>query len=611
MYLDNIKLWNFRKYGTPTIFDLEKPNLDLSFNHGLNVLIGENDSGKTAIIDAIKFVLKTHSYEWFKISHDDFHAETTRLRIELVFKDLADNEAKNFTEWLGWEGSGAEAKSYLRLVYDVNRSIEDYIVYPSDVKAGVDEIGSQLSADAREYLKVTYLRPLRDAQAELIPKRNSRLSQILQGHEAFKGMNSTHSLSSYLNDFNSTVEQYFLGNDKDGVSLSGTDTKGKELKAEIDKYIHAFYGKDKESEFGVLKGSLKGVLEKLELSIKDELNPGLGTLNRLFMASELLHLQKNNWDGLRLGLIEELEAHLHPQAQMQIINSLQKEKGIQLILTTHSPNLGSKLKLENLILCHGNSAYPLGADYTQLEADDYLFLERFLDVTKANLFFAKGVIFVEGWAEEILLPSIVNKLKTQGIISKDLTEAGVSIVNIGNTAFLRYSRIFLRKEGLPELDIPISIVTDVDVREYDRSPRLDENDKVVKNGNNTEYVYTKRDSNIVDTESSAKAASLLAERQKQKINVFVAPNWTLEYSLSKSTSFNEKFNSVFKIVHPQIDLANSEIELAAKLINKGLNKTEIAYRLAKEIDSDESFVIDVSDTAIKYIIDAIKYACND
>lgn len=62
MFLSNIKLWNFRKYGTTDEFNIEAPNLDLDFNDGLNVLIGENDSGKSAIIDAIKIVLKTHSY---------------------------------------------------------------------------------------------------------------------------------------------------------------------------------------------------------------------------------------------------------------------------------------------------------------------------------------------------------------------------------------------------------------------------------------------------------------------------------------------------------------------------------------------------------------------
>src|SRR5690606_36312053 len=129
-----------------------------------------------------------------------------------------------------------------------------------------------------------------------------------------------------------------------------------------------------------------------------------------FMASELLHLNKKDWDGIRLGLIEELEAHLHPQAQMQVIESLQKQDNIQLILTTHSPNLASKVSLNNLIICADCYAFPLGKEYTKLKATDYPFLERFLDVTKSNLFFAKGLIFVEGVSEELILPALTDKL---------------------------------------------------------------------------------------------------------------------------------------------------------------------------------------------------------
>ena len=71
MYIRELKLRNFRKYGKNK-WDLEKPHLSVGFSKGLNVLIGENDSGKTAIIDAIKLVLKTHAYEWIKIEDKDF-----------------------------------------------------------------------------------------------------------------------------------------------------------------------------------------------------------------------------------------------------------------------------------------------------------------------------------------------------------------------------------------------------------------------------------------------------------------------------------------------------------------------------------------------------------
>ncbi|WP_143959483.1 ATP-dependent nuclease [Litoribacter populi] len=598
MNLSNLKIWNFRKFGDNASFDLEKPHLDLNFTEGINVLIGENDSGKSAIIDSIKLALKTHSYEWFRLDWDDFYVGSNRLRIELRFEKFLDDEAKNFTEWLGWNGEGDNAEPYLRLIYDTKRNLEDQYIYPTEIKAGVDEIGYQLTAEAREYLKTTYLKPLRDAKSELIPRKNSRLTQILQGHEAFKGKDQDHLLVELFQDFNEHVAKYFEGTDKDGAALTGENLKGKELKEEIDKFIQAFYSRDKESNFGVLGNNLKNILEKLELSIKDELNPGLGTLNRLFMASELLHLQKKIWNGLRLGLIEELEAHLHPQAQMQIIEALQNEKNIQLILTTHSPNLASKLKLENLVICNDNNAFPMGAAYTKLDSDNYKFLEKFLDTTKANLFFAKGVILVEGWAEEILIPSIA---KAIGI---NLTEKGVSIVNIGNTGFDHYSKIYIRKEE-PYMNIPIAVITDSDIREYE------------KDGDD----FVKRNEDTIQLETQA-AIDFNETRSEQSIKYYTAPNWTLEYSLFKSTSLTSTLQSVCKSIHSGTDWdTDFEKTMAIKLIDKNrkLNKTEIAYRLATAIDEDlqktpDERTINIdkdNDDSIKYLIQAIRYAAGN
>ena len=108
-----------------------------------------------------------------------------------------------------------------------------------------------------------------------------------------------------------------------------------------------------------------------------------------------------------------------------------------------------------------------GKKITNLDEDDYKYLQKFLDVTKSNLFFAKGLIFVEGWSEEIFLPSFAKVLKNNGIITKDLTEAGVSIINVGNLAFLRYAKIFQRKDNTV-IDLPISIITDSDVSKYQK-----------------------------------------------------------------------------------------------------------------------------------------------
>lgn len=606
MYLQNIKLWNFRKYGNSNPFDLQQPSLDLNFSKGVNVLIGQNDSGKTAIIDAIKLVLKTHSYDWLKIVNEDFYLDSDRLRIELIFDDLDPEEAKHFTEWLGWnKEAGKEPKPYLRLIYDVKRNLPENKIFVTDVKAGADPTGYQLTAEAKEYLKTTYLKPLRNAQAELIPRKNSRLTKILQEHDAFKGRNYDHLLVELFNNFNLSVENYFLGVANTGVPLPPQEQTGKELKDEIDNYIKLFYDGSKESAFGVKGNNLKNILEKLELSIKDEINPGLGTLNRLFMASELLHLKKKNWTGVRLGLIEELEAHLHPQAQMQIIEALQKEKNIQLILTTHSPNLGSKIKLENLILCSNDSAFPMGKEYTKLKDEDYKFLERFLDTTKANLFFAKGVIMIEGWSEEIILPTIAQRLKEQNVIKKNLTEAGVSIVNVASTAFQRYAKIYLRKE--PEskkIGIPVAVITDVDVRAYEEEIKAGADGKNYKS-------YSKKEEATVIAESMKELAKLQTEYNKDNVKCFVAKDWTLEYALLKSTSIGVLFSEALIQIHPQVQQDTIEADLSKKLINKSLHKTELAYILAEKIEKNIVLPIQEDDVSIKYLIDAIKYVCND
>ena len=573
MYLSKLQLWNFRKFGSNNeiIVDkkLREPDLEISFTKGLNVLIGENDSGKTAIIDSIKLILKTHSFEWIGLENEDFYENTKTLRIECRFDDLSSEEAKNFIEWLGVEGEGEEAIVYLRVILEAQISNERIFL---DIKAGVDNEGHALTVEAREYLKTVYLKPLRDAEGELVPKRNSRLSQILRGHETFKGKNDDHELVEIFQKFSGSIENYFSDDTKDGNKIN----------KQIEIFLAKFFGEKKKSKFTFSEKKLKNILETLKLILEDG-KLGLGSHNLLFIASELLNLKRKNWYGVRIGLIEELEAHLHPQVQMRVIETLQQEKDVQFILTTHSPNLASKVKLKNLIICTDDSsnnanAFPMGSRHTELKKNYYKFLEKFLDVTKANIFFAKGVILVEGWTEEILLPAFAK------IIRINLTEKGVSIVNIGSTAFLKYAKIFQRKNK-PFMNIPVSVITDIDIKPEDEDDDLET--RIIEK--EKKYTY-------------------------QAVKGFVSPRWTLEYCLYKS-SLGKKFQEIVKSVHPKTDFSNFYEKLYEKLSNKSLNKTEIAYQLAQALEEDAEkekpeVSVDQDDEYIKYLINAIKYATN-
>lgn len=590
MYISELKLWNFRKYGSNNPVDLKKPDLIVPFTRGLNVLIGENDSGKTAIIDSIKLVLKTHAYEWIKVENEDFYHNENRLRIEIEFKGLIDSEAKNFIEWLGWTKENGIDIPVLRLIYDVSKD-KDGKILPTDIKAGMDDIGYPLNAEARDYLKCTYLKALRDANSDLTSKKNSRLSQILQEHKLFrKGKNGgEHIFVEKFKKINEDIENWFKDDNKvDDLSKSNKE----EIKDKIDEFLKKFIDNKYESIFSLGKAEIKNILEKISLGIEKETNLGLGTMNRLYMSAELLHLKKENWDGLRLCMIEELEAHLHPQAQMKIIEALKEKEGketIQYILTTHSPNIASKVPLKSLIICKDNQVFPMGEGKTKLEPKDYVYLERFLDVTKSNLFFAKGVIIVEGWSEEILIPALANKM------DYDLTEKEVSIVNVASTAYLHFAKIFLRQNEEEKMKIPVSIVTDLDNR-----PEA--------NGNFLPF-------DKLEGKAKTKYDNLIKDKEDYKstnIKLELAEEWTLEWCLYCSTNLSELFKKSLKNVPPTIFKSSFDefIPMLKKESSSKLDKVKIATDFAKKIEENEGLVIDVEDKHIKYLIDAIKHACS-
>ena len=112
MYLKEVRLYNWRKF---KVTEEGVPGLVVHFKKGLNILIGENDSGKTAIIDAIRMVLGTNSKTTDWVTDEDFSEGRENLEIECIFNDLSEKEEAYFLEWLTAEGKQFE-KTTLRVV---------------------------------------------------------------------------------------------------------------------------------------------------------------------------------------------------------------------------------------------------------------------------------------------------------------------------------------------------------------------------------------------------------------------------------------------------------------------------------------------------------------
>ena len=516
---------------------------------------------------------------------------------------MSEYEASFFTEWLSWNKD--TSKPYLRLVYVAN--IINGQIVPGGVSAGSESEGKQLASCAREYLKVVYLKALRDASVELTAKKSSRISQILQGHDLFKEeQGQEHPLVTYVKSANDNINGWFNNEDQrvniEGLAIEGTSNK-EQIKDKIDSFLHAFINSGINSSLTITEPKIRNILEMISVVIESANNMGLGTMNRLYMATELLHLNKE-WNGLKLCLIEELEAHLHPQAQMKVISALQCQK-VQFIMSTHSPNIASKIKISdkentNIILCYDSDVYPLNTDTTRLDEDDCIFLDHFLDVTKSNLFFAKGVIIVEGWAEELLIPVIADKL------GYNLTNKEISIVNVGSTAYLRYANIFIRTDG-KILNMPISIVTDLDV-----SP-----EKIKKEEVELDTIEYSEISHEVELEKSKKILDSLALPDESNVKILISPHWTLEWCLYLSSTLNECFKECVSKVHSKTegfkknkagkyDEEKFKTTLIKKLKDRTLDKVAIAHELCQQICSLDTLAIP-EDDSIYYLVEAIKH----
>ena len=557
MIISELIIYNFRRFKSVD----GVPGLKITFHKGLNALIGENDSGKTAVIDALKLVLLTQSNEYIRPSDEDFYKPIggeacTEFKIDCTISKFTQNEAKNFIEYLSFNKTENGIEYALELHYRAWK--EGHKIY-QELRVGDIDDGISIDGKARELLKAVYLKPLRDAEREMSSGHGSRISQILLNHPVFKDKKE-HTVIDIFRDANQRIEDYFTD-----------DTDGKRILQTIRSNLESFSDKGQPSN-AELKTSdiqLKAILESLSLNAP-EINPGLGELNLLFIAAELLLLKDDTDGGLKLALIEELEAHLHPQAQLRLISYLQNEyneNDVQIIISTHSPILASKINLKNLILMKNGTGYDLAEGRTGLQKGDYLFLQRFLDSTKANLFFAKGIIMVEGDAENILIPVIAD------ILDYPLEKYGISVVNVGSTAFLRYSRIMERKDG-NDIGIPVSVVTDCDIKpEYNTNP-VTHNEEF--NEKEIQSVQKQKEKNNKYTTGS--------------IRGFTSPRWTLEYCIALSSlsyDFHKAVHYGKKILNAQehilltdakIDEANRDAEAEAQAWNE-FSAAERAYHI--------------------------------
>lgn len=544
MYLQALRIQNFRCFGTSEIFE---------FNKGLNVLVGENDSGKTAIIDAIRIAMGTTDQGWYHVALTDFYNEDKNLEISIVLKfaDLSLDEQASFLECLTFKDGKSYLYVYWRCKYLLNFNPPRIFI---NVTTGYDGEGPSISPEARELLRVTYLRPLRDAYTNMQSGRNSRLSQIIHGIPHIDDGIHTYSQDTKLDDLSisgvASLSDYLLANNAK-LQQANNDI------ASIMNSKMLLKGDNVQTAFTVTGANiseekrLSSLLEKLDLTAHSNGTVGkigLGTSNVLSMACELL---LNHQEGSSFLLIEEPEAHIHAQRQIRLMQSLQEtaEKSgsnQQIIITTHSPLMASVVKLENISIIKNTKMFSLRPEKTNLASDDYKYLERYLDATKANLFFAKAIMIVEGPAEELLIPTIAK------LMNRDFAQYGVSIINARGIGLNRFARIFQRANPTESLGINVACVTDRDIMpncapeicidsKYKDTPLPNISDR--KWHVESDYPSEERKQAYLD--------GIKNRATGQSVKTFIADHWTFEYDLAYSGLNHELLDAIISLQYSE------------------------------------------------------------
>lgn len=503
-------------------------NIVLNIEDDITLIVGKNNTGKTSLFEAVNIFTKTQ-----EISFEDFSQSTYLIFSRLIvfiskinFNVISERRKEIFEQII--QNQMPKVQLFIEVEYDIQK---DSLINLSEFITDLDEnrndatilisyesknsLGLLSSFLTRENQDITLIPWLKenlktfyqikcfavdkdsDFKKDIDLSFKAKIEKII----LFEDIKASRTLDDTKSDKNKTLaigfSHYYRERDKNKDDVKKLEETllevSKDLKVDYEKVLKDVIDDlnnfgvttnisipkiEIDSEFNsesVIKNNIKYYYKHDEINLPESYN-GLGYSNLIFMILELtsfIERFKNSSEEKKSEfltiLIEEPEAHMHPQMQQVFIKQItakidQAKKNninIQLIITTHSSHIIAEAgidlnkgfdriryfnKVQNKIEVNDFNNFK----QKENNVETFRFLKQYLNLHRCDIFFADKVIMVEGVTEKMLLPLMINK------VSPSLNNNYISILEVGGA----YTHKF--RDLLNFIKVKTLVITDID-----------------------------------------------------------------------------------------------------------------------------------------------------